>query len=218
MNNKIILLNGPAGSGKDTIGRFLVDRINNSSIYKFAEPIKDAVAAFLNLSSEERHYYFETQEGKNNPSPRFFGHTPRKFLIDFSETYAKTLGGKDVFGKILATKLQLDFTQGLIKTAVVTDSGFLDEAEAVLKAFPEDYEVYLFRLHRNNCSFLGDSRSHISLFKSKASNVEELDIENEDGNVEKAVNEILEKVQWDAYFELDEDHYHSGFGYDANQP
>lgn len=194
--NKIILLNGPAGSGKDTIGRFLVDKLNKAGIYKFADPIKKAVAALFDLSPEEYQFYFETQQGKNNPSPRFNNKTPREWLISFSEDFAKKNGGPQIFGKILGDKLRTNFSSGVIESAVVTDSGFLPEAEAVLNTFGNEVDVYLIRLNRTGYKFDGDSRGYIHLKELFPNNVVELDVHNNEGMVIHSVDNIVNEIMW----------------------
>ena len=194
--NKVIFLNGPAGSGKDTIGRFLADKLERASIYKFADPLKKAVSAFFDLTPEEYQFYFETQQGKNNPSPRFNNKTPREWLIGFSEDYAKKYGGKHVFGTIMANKLTSNFNSGVTKTALITDSGFTEEAEEVLNRFGTTVEFFIVRLHRNGYNFTGDSRGYVYLEKEHRL-VHALDINNEEGRVEDAVQKILQEIEWD---------------------
>lgn len=196
MMNKVVFLNGPAGSGKDTIGRFLSDKISKSNIYKFADPLKKAVAAFFELSPDEYQYYFETQEGKNTPSPRFNNKSPREWLIGFSEDYAKKYGGKHIFGTIMARKLHSNFNSGIIDTAIITDSGFTEEAEAVLNSFGNTVEFYLVRIHRNGFNFTGDSRGYIYLEKNHRL-VNGFDITNEEGHVEDGVKRITNRIEWD---------------------
>ena len=194
--NKIILLNGPAGSGKDSLGSFLVPKLNKASIYKFATPIKKAVAAMFNLSPEEYQFYFETPEGKNNPSPRFFNKTPRQWLISFSEDFAKVHGGKDVFGKIMTTNLRPAFANNMVENVIITDSGFQPEAEAVISSFRGECEFFLVRIHRNGFKFDGDSRGYIYLEKDYPNTVRALDIINEEGRIEHAVSKILAELEW----------------------
>ena len=164
MSKLIIFLNGPAGSGKDTIGRFLVDKFSKAGLYKFAEPLKRAVGSFFSLNEEEYSYYFETQQGKATVGPRFYNKTPREWLIGFSELYAKTLGGKDVFGKLCAKKIETNFNNGTHEVAIITDSGFVEEAKAVVDSFKgEDVDFLVVRLERDGLSFSGDSRGYFDL-------------------------------------------------------
>jgi len=193
--NKIIFLNGPAGSGKDSIGNFLVPKLNKASIYKFATPIKKAVAAMFNLSPEEYQFYFETPEGKNNPSPRFFNKTPRQWLISFSEDFAKVHGGTAVFGKLMANNLTPAFRNNMVNNVVITDSGFKPEADALIDVFRDECEFFLIRIHRNGFKFDGDSRGYIYLEKDY-SFIHTVDIINEEGRIEHAVNKITSEIEW----------------------
>lgn len=179
MKPRIILLNGPAGSGKDSIGKEILNQgLTYSKIRKFAEPLKRAVSAFFNLTPAEYDFYFETYEGKNTRSYRFFGLTPREWLIKFSEDYAKVNGGKDVFGVLLADEIEKDFKEGY-ETIIVTDSGFQDEALALLRKFDGKADVLIVRLHRNGYTFAGDSRGYITFKDFVVFNPMELDIDND---------------------------------------
>jgi hypothetical protein len=153
-----IIFNGPPKSGKDTVGnachKLLMNEGVNCVKEKFAKPLKDAVAAFLSLTDEEREYFFENPKAKDTPSERFFGSTPRQMLISFSEDWAKKYG-KDVFGKLM-----LERTKNLARDVVViTDCGFREELIPILTKTYSGF--YLIRLKREGTSFEGDSRSYM---------------------------------------------------------
>jgi hypothetical protein len=96
---------------------------------------------------------------KNEARPEFFGMSPRAAYITVSERMVKPVLGEDFFGRVLVQRIrQLRHT----RVAVVTDSGFASEAEPVVREFGAD-RVLLLRLHREGCTFAGDSRSYIEL-------------------------------------------------------
>ncbi|MEK0325781.1 MAG: hypothetical protein QQN63_08760, partial [Nitrosopumilus sp.] len=81
--------------------------------------------------------------------------------IALSEDYLKPLHGNAIFGQLLVRRLQMiDFNW--FDCAVISDSGFIQEAYAIIKAFGED-SVQLWRIHREGCDFKKDSRDYINL-------------------------------------------------------
>lgn len=150
-----ILINGPAGVGKDTLGAMLREQLalqnKKAIIDKFAAPLKRAVAAFMNLSDAEFQFYFETPE-KNQPQRRFYGQTPRQALINFSEQYAKMTFGGRVFSMLC---LDRNRDNDLV---IITDCGFEIEADTI---FAKAEKVLLVRLVREGLTFAGDSREYV---------------------------------------------------------
>lgn len=192
MTRKIIFLNGPAGSGKDTLGNglMMLRTWPSAMTMKFSEPLKRQVSEILALTKAEEEFYFETQEGKSFRSERFNGLTPRQALIIHSEEFAKKVGGHGVFGKYAASVIKKEFAKDEeLNTIIFTDSGFVAEAEAVMTAFGDTCEYWLVRIHRDGCTFDGDSRNYLNapMFKNV------LDIENNSA-ISVAVNEINNKV------------------------
>lgn len=152
---RYILLNGPAGVGKDTLGGMLQEQLAKRGIKaiedKFAMPLKRGVAAFMGLSDAEYRYYFETPE-KNEPQRRFYGQTPRQALINFSEQYAKMTFGNRVFAKLCLDRNRDN------DVVIITDCGFTAEAEEVIAKADK---VLLVRLEREGLGFAGDSREYV---------------------------------------------------------
>lgn len=164
---KILLLNGPPRSGKDTLGNMLRERNlasgeNRVILEKFAEPIKRHFAAAWCVSLEW------IEANKDRPFMEGSTTTVRQMLIAYSENYLKPLLGKNIFGRLLCARIGAD-QSGILASiyaktntsddvVVITDSGFSEEAREVIKA---GYSVYLIRLHRKGCDFAGDSRSYL---------------------------------------------------------
>lgn len=152
---KILFLNGPPRSGKDTVGNYLRTHFAGCEVAKFAGELKDAVHRAYNLNVPTDH--FETR--KDQPCEEFLGATPRAVYIAFSERFMKPLYGQGVFGRMLVQTLQ-GMERAGVRLVAVTDSGFREEADEVLKVFSE---ALLVRLHRTGTTFQGDSRSYIQL-------------------------------------------------------
>lgn len=148
----IIILNGPAGCGKDTIGRLLVDHVEGR-LGSFKEPMFNIALAASGIDESEWFNRYDDRELKELPWDKIGGLTQREFMIKISEEWIKPLFGKDHFGKV--------FSDSISKFGmhVVTDGGFYEE---VNKLADEGHQVLIVRLHRDNLNFEGDSRSHLN--------------------------------------------------------
>lgn len=151
---KVILLNGPAGSGKDTLGSGLCSRLPGDSIIeKFAQPIRDAaLATFPFLTPETLDSWKETPFLADTPT------TLRQWMISYSEDLMKPAFGEDIFGRLCAERLR----ETEPNFAVITDSGFLLEADVLVNCFGPD-NVVLFQIERDGKTFAGDSRGYIDI-------------------------------------------------------
>ena len=174
---KVLLLNGPPRSGKDFGGGALVrealENGNQACVAKFAHVLKErthAAYGVLHHGQPAPHDWFETQ--KDSPVGEFLGRTPREAYIAFSEQFMKPLHGSNIFGRLLLADLR---QQGHPDLVVVTDSGFREEAE-VLVRFYGAHNVTHVRLHRPGRTFTGDSRTYIDLSDL---GVEPVDIHND---------------------------------------
>lgn len=177
MSPRIILVNGPPRAGKDTAQEAVADSIR----CKFAQIVKEGTHAAFGLNPQVYPMdYFE--DVKDQPQEVFFGRTPREAYISYSEDFMKPFtGDKQVFGKLLAKRIEDIFNVWLDNDLtnlpfIVTDSGFREEAEAIVEAFGAE-NVKLIRVHRDGCTFEGDSRDYISLDDL---GVEEEDVVNDD--------------------------------------
>lgn len=203
----VVFVNGPPRSGKDTAGTIIGDlmhgrRVLDSNaprckVLKMAEPLKCGThALFAALRGELLHevttdggYVFEDapafddaayEPEKDKPSPDFFGATARACYIAVAEKLLKPTFGQSFFGKLLARRIA-----SMSGVLVVTDSGFAIEAEPVRDAVG-DGNCALVRMRRSGCSFVGDSRSYITL-----PGVRTVDIDN-DGTTDD-LRKLLER-------------------------
>lgn len=182
---KIVFVNGPPRSGKDTAGEILCTHGSGRRlIQKFAFEVKERThAAFRIVDSAGRpvaHDYFEQQ--KDVPLDCFMGLTPRQAYIEFSERFYKPIFGEKIFGTLLARRLELTLLAAsqakrfrhVPDAFTLTDSGFGPEAVPVVEMFdPEN--CTLVRVHRKGCNFDGDSRGYIDLSQL---GVKTVDVEN----------------------------------------
>jgi len=174
MNLQILLINGPPRCGKDTLGSAVVDAVNlrratgqpslpEARRFKFATALKEtAHRAYLACPPGEGEDAFESR--KDVPCPEFFGRTPREVYIAVSERLMKPLHGPRVLGDMLAESIDLyrERANAADMLAVVTDSGFREEAEVLVDRYgaPAVRQVLLWR---PGCTFAGDSRSYVDL-------------------------------------------------------
>ena len=155
----IVLVNGPPGSGKDTVGE-CIRRQFGSRVDKFAKFLKEATHRLYDVRGPDGaiapHDYFESR--KDRPCDEFNGSIPRQCYIGV-DRYLKDMHGIDILGKKL-----LDIISGYEhwRTSVVTDSGFVDEAMVLVRHYGVD-NIAIIRLHRFDCCFTNDSRGYISI-------------------------------------------------------
>tara|TARA_R110000764_G_scaffold36736_1_gene81937 strand:+ start:12719 stop:13294 length:576 start_codon:yes stop_codon:yes gene_type:complete len=174
---KIILLNGPPSSGKDYAGELLRQDLELAVVRKFATEVKERTHAALGLLDEAGYPlpadFFE--KVKDQALVDFHGVTPRAAYIQFSEGFAKPLYGEKVFGQWLLERMQFIKDRA---TIVITDSGFVPEAEVLVERYGAE-NCLLARIHRIGYDFAGDSRSYIDLSHL---NVQCQDINNDGGS------------------------------------
>lgn len=183
---KALLLNGPPGSGKDTIGKMIWSRVAGSTLEKFAKPIVDFM-----LSAYGVNMAFVA---KDEPHPALNGRTPRQVAIRYSEGFCKPLWGRNYFGDAAVARLKSLEAQGQ-KLAIFTDSGFLDEALPVLDHLGHG-NVLQVRITRAGYNYQHDSRSTWS-----HPSIGYLEIDNDCESVTKLADKVLadltyEVVRW----------------------
>lgn len=171
MDKKVILLNGPPGSGKDLSGIILRNMLQfkkpNGDLasppfrpvtMKFADPLKQAAHALFGIPFSCEHYEKEHgNEWKNKPQVEFYGRTPREVYISLSEEFVKEKFDTSFFGRVAFRRVKLDKQNNVF---IFTDSGFVDEAVPIISAFGID-NVLLIELSRDGCSFANDSRGYV---------------------------------------------------------
>lgn len=161
----LFFVNGPPRSGKDTVGAMIAEMFGGR-VDKFARILKERTHALYNLVDGDGrplpHDHFEYM--KDSPLPEFLGLTPRQAYINVSETYFKPIHGDVIFATLLANDWESKFEFGGMPVGnfIITDSGFMGEAQEMMRRFP-DADVTVLQLVREGTSFKGDSRGYISL-------------------------------------------------------
>lgn len=194
---KIILLNGPPSSGKDTValwlGKYYYDNGFNVITEKFAKPLKGMAAGLFGweVSSPEYDYYFETREGKAEIIPGT-DITYRQLLIDISEDFIKPRFGKEAFGKLMVQRIIDKISKGSnLEYVVISDCGFIEEVRPLLDYF-DPFNIHVIHLYRDGATFIGDSRSYLDpqdfLYSCNVHDV------TNDGDIIETVDKIIEFV------------------------
>ena len=149
MNKKIVLFNGPPGSGKDPIVSALVPYLKFQHM-KFAAPIKRMIAGLFDIRLSV------LEQGKDLPSKILNGDTPRDLHIAISEDLLKKRYGDDFLGRIALHEA----TRSSNRLLLYSDCGFQEEVEHVVRAVGPS-NCLLIRLHREGRTFEHDSRSYL---------------------------------------------------------
>jgi hypothetical protein len=188
---KIILLNGPPSSGKDTGCFAAFQHIKSQGglpyVLRMSHPIKEA---FGGMTGERIDQFGNnmSREGRKEEIISWLGCSYRQWQIDFSERFMKPLYGDNVFARIWlhrAAQLAPDTVM------IVPDCGFKIELQTLIHAaqspkyknFTLD-DLFLIRLYRKGFDFSRDSREHV---KPPADGlIREADLINEDRDVFEA--------------------------------
>ena len=185
---KIIILNGPAGIGKDTIGNALEEDYNCIPA-SFKRPMFDIAAAILDARSfSEFIIAYDDRDKKEAPHSFLGGRTCREFMIWISEVVVKPLFGKRHFGKLMSEHITMN-DDGF--TFVCTDGGFPDE---IIPLVEDGHDVTLVRLFMDGKTFAGDSRDYIRIKGSHfpdCDSYQEHDVHLVNGDIDGGVQVVV---------------------------
>lgn len=158
MTHKIIILNGPPGCGKDTAAMFLY-KSGLARHFKFAEPVKRAARELLNVPDT---LYRElervgNQELRNERRGDWGNSSWREVCIWIAES-TKERFGNHIFGDFATQRCIRSVTNS--PATVFSDGGFHFEVAPLVSVYgPKN--VAIWRIHRDGCTFDGDSRNYI---------------------------------------------------------
>lgn len=175
---KVIILNAPAGCGKDTIAKLLV--AEGYEVEEFKSPMFDVAVALSGQTRQEFMLDYNDREAKEAPQARLGGLSYREFMIKISEEWAKPLLGNSVFGSLASNSCNRK------RNVVFSDGGFIDEVNYLVSA---GHDVTVVRMHRLGFTFEGDSRNYIYPESCRS-----FDINLIDNFPERAVEEIMMSI------------------------
>lgn len=156
MVKKVIVLNAPPYSGKDTLADLKIKNLKATK-QEFKEPLYTATAKYYGLSVSYLKSISTTRKYKDNLTSRFsINHniTPRNALIHVSEDIIKPSKGASYFGELAAERL----VEGL--NVFADGGGWWDELLPVIQAADK---LIICRLYRNGFNFDGDSRQYYDI-------------------------------------------------------
>ncbi len=164
---KVIFVNGPPRSGKDTVGEIIQTIVPGSRCIKMAHALKVGThALFRTLHNRLTPATLATtlqddtyEDMKDVRMPLFYGKTPREAYIDVSEKLIKPMFGEDFWGKIVADRIA---ENPMVKVWIITDSGFEPETRPIIQQVGAE-NCLLIRMHREGCDFSSDSRAYLAL-------------------------------------------------------
>ena len=147
---KIVLLNGPPGSGKDTAAKFICDELHQFGVthVKLSEPLKVLASKIM---MHEREFLEENKDTFTVNGMNF-----RTTQIEIFNAIATSIDrgwlGKYLYSTIDATEEDM---------FVCSDAGRMEDVEPLIENLGPD-NICIIQLQRDGCTFEGDIRSYIS--------------------------------------------------------
>lgn len=190
----IVLLNGPAGVGKDTLADMLHDRVWFERI-SFKNRITDIARVMLGDLWKEFNERYNDRTTKEKPWDKIGGLTPRQFYIHVSENCCKPVFGELYFGAAELENIKDVERSGEEYDFVASDSGFPQEVFPLLEE--SNHEVIVVRLYRDGYDYNGDSRAYLKPedFETAIRKPIFIDVHLVENEPELAYNDILTGIR-----------------------
>lgn len=192
---KVVILNGPPRSGKDTLKSVLLREFPDAVASAMATPLHEFWSyVFYSVSTTYEEYKEYTDGSKKNEPHPALGFSYRSAMIDMSEEYIKNRYGSDFFGKVSAKSIAnsgkrdtfFSFDANLL---IVSDSGFIEETVPLITEFGAENILHI-KLYRAGTNYDQDSRSYLDL---EAFGVKSRDLINDD--LDTASAHIIDMVR-----------------------
>ena len=183
----IIGLAGKAGSGKDTVGKYLVDNYNFKR-FAFADPLKKGIKELFGFTDDQLL-------NKKEEKDEYWNIEPRKILQFFGTEICQYELQKiipDLDRKFFVKRLEKDIKETLDKgiNVVITDVRFKHEIEMIKK-----YNNKLIYLNRDEIDIsLGSNSGHIS--ENEISSNDFDFIINNNTTTNNLFNSFIEKINF----------------------
>lgn len=185
MKKNLILINGPARSGKDTIAKLLFNTLRCAKIEKFAKPLKEATKAIFSLTDSQWKIFDE--EEKDSPNELFFNKTPRQLQILLSEEFLIKFFGQQCLCKLLYERIKTSKS----KTFIISDFGFAREID-FFKDKLHEFNIIVIKVNREGFTYENDSRGNVFIDETifRCYNIFN---NSEKKHLEDSIKELIEK-------------------------
>lgn len=161
---KYILMNGPAGAGKDTFASMLMIAMHKYrariQYISLADPIRDFVVQVLEAkgyTDYDARQIIVDRNTKDEPFSCLNGFSPRMLGIEYAERFIKPTLGKDFFVQAMMNKANLY----PFNDVIVPDLGFNEELDYLLENLQEEDEIFIVFIARQGYTW---NESRINLF------------------------------------------------------
>jgi hypothetical protein len=149
---KVVIFNGPPGSGKDLICDMMCENRPHRKHVRFKDHLFKLTMMMYNVDEETFYEIYNNRELKEKPMDIFGGKSIRQAMIFVSEVIMKPHFGKEYFGKITAKSCTKSWN-------FISDGGFNEEILEVASELNNN--ILVIRLHRAGCDFSNDSRDYL---------------------------------------------------------
>lgn len=164
-----IIINGAAGSGKDTLGSFLRERLKRAGYNVIWGRIKDVIykATAIRYELPDLENWIKICNDpilKDTPMQMLGGKTPRQVLIYESENVIKVIKGETGVVEECVAELYKEYGEYLLRRSIIvfTDGGFQSETDWLIQSGLTFSTPIIIRLGRKGHNFDGDSRQYLS--------------------------------------------------------
>lgn len=191
---KIIILNCPKQTGKDTIADLFNNRLNFNKM-EFKDHLFFLALSVSGISREDWFTRYNTPD-KENPWDRLGGLSQREFLIKISEEWIKPVFGKYHFGQKAADKIgEILKNPSTSDYFIFSDGGFKEELEPIVNRYGAE-NILILQWTRNFVSWGNDSRTWLKQEDTPAKIIRiddnDTSIEDHYHRVKKYVMEFIE--------------------------
>lgn len=154
---KVIILNGPPRSGKDTLAKLILSHLGAAYLRSFGSELKLMTHRLYGMVHSKADAF---EEVKDEPSISFNGLTPRQAYINVHELYLKPVHGLEALGDLLVKSMR---RRGLwsASTLIITDAGSVEECMPIVRKYGTE-NITLVRIEKEGCEW-NDNRTKIEL-------------------------------------------------------
>lgn len=166
---RLIMLNGPAGSGKDKFVEIYTEMVGEDNVkhLKFASDLAVQTRRKAGVDKETWDKWYASQESKNSFKDEL-GCSPRQAMIETSY-WTKYYAGQDCYSKATAQRVEEAIRQGY-KHILISDLGYQEELEYMcsydlsetLRAYRK---LYLIQAHTKMIDIPWISKELVTIFR-----------------------------------------------------